>query len=288
MRTQSLLIAAFAIACAGGAGLYLSGSHGAAAESTVPVVMAAADIPRGSLLTAEALALQRFPRGMAPEGALRTLDDAAGRSVLGHVARGELILEAKLAPRGTKGGIAALIPDGMRAIAIQIPNIATGVAGFILPGNKVDVLISYHDHAMTTAPRGAEILLENVEILAVDQRIEAPAENKVDANLMRSVTLLVSPDQAANLHDAMSKGTLHLSLRNPTDSSRGSRRDAATPFWKGLTEALAEARRAPRPAPAPARTAPTPQPDPSPVIAARTVRTVRSNRETTVTLTSRP
>src|SRR5690242_4276980 len=123
MRTQSLLIVALAISCAGGAGLFLSGSHGAGNGTTVPVVVAAAEIPRGAALDAGSLAIRRFPKGLVPEGALGRIDDAEGRSALGHLARGEVILEAKLAPKGAKGGIAALIPTGMRAIAIQIPNV---------------------------------------------------------------------------------------------------------------------------------------------------------------------
>jgi pilus assembly protein CpaB len=289
MRTQSLLIVAIAMACAGTAGLLLSGSPGTAA--TVPVVVAAAEIPRGAVVAAESLTVRPFPKGLVPEGALGRIEDAAGRSALGLLGKGEAVLEVKLAPKGATGGIAALIPSGMRAIAIQIPNVATGVAGFILPGNKVDVLISYNERpGFAPVPLPAETLLENVEILAVDQRIEAPAENRVDASQMRSVTLLVTPEQAARLHEAMNKGTLHLSLRNPADTSRGPRQSArAALFFDGLARALAAAAsRAPRPAPPrtaqavpvrePAELKPEPAPPP------RLVRAVRSNRESIVTL----
>lgn len=289
MRSQSLVIVAIALACAGGAGLLLHGSlasGGAAGGATISVVVAADEVPRGAALEADSLALRPFPKDMAPPGALHRIEDAAGRSTLGHLVKGEVVLDAKLAPRGTKGGIAALIPSGMRAIAIQIPNVATGVAGFILPGNRVDVLISYDDRpGQPQVAAGAQTLLENVEILAVDQRIEAPAENRVDASEMRSVTLLVTPDQAARLHVAMSKGTLHLSLRNPGDTARAPRPGRGPSAWLESLRLLGALQAGKAPGAPPARVEPPRGGPPRPAAPPpRWVRTVRSNRETVVRL----
>jgi pilus assembly protein CpaB len=132
----------------------------------------------------------------------------------------EPVLDGKLAPRDAGRGVAALIPKGMRAFTIHTPTAASGVGGFILPGNKVDVLLTCNASGPndTTGGGSTTTLLQCVEILAVDQRLDAPAENKVDPRDLRSVTLLVNPDQAAKLSLAMDKGTLHLSLRNPEDS----------------------------------------------------------------------
>src|SRR5262249_19197290 len=110
-------------------------------------------------------------------------------------------------------------PKGMRGFTIPTPNISAGVAGFILPGNKVDVLLTVDGNRTVT-------LLQGLEILAVDQRVEAPAENKVDAKELRSVTLLVTPDQAAKLALGQNKGVLHLSLRHPEDEARAKPRPA--------------------------------------------------------------
>jgi pilus assembly protein CpaB len=291
MQTQTMLILAVAIACAGTAGLALNGSGAGRSgdKGTVPVVVAVAEVPRGALLTSESLKIRRYPKGLAPKGAIAKIEDATGRCTLGHLIPEEVLLDSKLAEKGSRGGIAALIPNGMRAIAIQIPNVATGVAGFILPGNKVDVLINFNERpGGPPAPIGAEVLFEDVEILAVDQRIEAPAENKVDAAQMRSVTLLVTPEQASRLHEATSEGTLHLSLRNPTDTSRSAPKAArGASLLEGLGRALATAAatKAARPArPAPKVAAPPP-PAPAPP---RLIRTVRSNRETIVSLDPRP
>jgi Flp pilus assembly protein CpaB len=111
-----------------------------------------------------------------------------------------------------RGHVASLLPVGMRAFTITISTPrAAGVAGLILPGTKADVLLTtsgVDGHHTTT-------LMENVKILAVDPRIVATAENRVDPNQLTSVTLLVTPDQASQLALGQSKGLLHLSLRRP-------------------------------------------------------------------------
>jgi pilus assembly protein CpaB len=110
-----------------------------------------------------------------------------------------------------RGRATPLVPAGMRAFTISTPAAASGVAGLILPGNKVDVLQTSQGKSglLTTT------LMEDVKILAVDPRIGAPAEDRVDPNRLTSVTLLVTPDQATKLAQAQSTGTLHLSLRGP-------------------------------------------------------------------------
>jgi pilus assembly protein CpaB len=109
----------------------------------------------------------------------------------------------------------------MRAFTIHTPQVASSVGGFILPGNKVDVLLTMTSNNPHDFTGGAvtTTILQNVEILAVDQRLDAPSENKVDPNHLQSVTLLVTPDQAAKLELGQNKGSLHLTLRNPEDSA---------------------------------------------------------------------
>jgi pilus assembly protein CpaB len=179
----------------------------------ISVVVASTSIPRGATITAELVKTRDYPRSMVPDGALATLADALERTVFIPLVKDEPILDSKLAPKGAKRGMAALIPDGLRAFTIHTPSVASGVGGFILPGNKVDVLLTLEGKqgSITTT------LLQNLEILAVDQRIDAPADNRVDPNQLRSVTLLVTPGQAARLSLGQSKGALHLSLRNHKD-----------------------------------------------------------------------
>lgn len=131
---------------------------------------------------------------------------------------GELLLDSKLADKDAGRGLAALIPEGMRAYTIQTPRVTSSVAGFVLPGNRVDVLLSlrgnYNDE---TGGGSTTTLLQSVEILAVGQQLDAPAENKVDPKVLSSVTLLVTPDQAAKLDLGQNMGQLTLALRNPSD-----------------------------------------------------------------------
>lgn len=180
---------------------------------TVPVVVALEDIPRGASITADLVKIRDYPKGLLPSGTLARVEDALDRAIFVPLLKDEPVLDGKLAPKGAKRGMAALVPDGMRAFTIHTPSVASGVAGFILPGNKVDVLLTLEGKrgSITTT------LVQNLEILAVDQRIDAPADNRVDPSQLRSVTLLVTPDQAARLGLAQNKGALQLSLRNHKD-----------------------------------------------------------------------
>ena len=225
MSPRSGLIMMWAFAFGGSAAVgvnkYMTSKPGVVYQGveTVPVVVAAADIPRGASITAGLVRTRDYPKGLLPAGALAKVEDVLDRAVFVPLAKDEPVLDGKLAPKGSKRGMAALVPNGLRAFTIHTPSVAAGVAGFILPGNKVDVLLTMEGKrgSMTMT------LLQNLEILAVDQRIDAPVDNRVDPNQLRSVTLLVTPDQAAKLDLGQNTGTLHLSLRGseadqPADS----------------------------------------------------------------------
>src|SRR5262249_46550409 len=158
-------------------------------------------IPRGTMVSAEAIREREYPKDLVPAGAITRLEDAVGRVVFIPLAKEDPLVDSKLAAKGAAGGLAPLIPKGMRAFTIPTPNLESGVAGFVLPGNRVDVLLTVSNPGNNDDTGGGSTttLLQNVEILAVDQRVDAPAENKVDPKDLRSVTLLVTPNQAAML-----------------------------------------------------------------------------------------
>ena len=187
---------------------------------SVPVVVAVRDLPRWESITPEAVKIKQFPEDLVPPGALSKLEDAVNRGIFVPLTKDDWVLESKLAPKGAGRGLSALIPPGMRAYSVKVPDVAQGVAGFILPGNRVDVLLSLGEISGTNATGGGstDTLLENVEILAVDQKMDAPSENKVDTKDLRSVTLLVTPQQANRLDLGQNKGMLHLALRNREDN----------------------------------------------------------------------
>lgn len=189
------------------------------APETEPVLVAVVKVHRGAMLREEDVRVDRWPKGLAPAGVLRSVDQAMNRAAMGTLAPGEIILEAKLSAKNSGRGLASLIPEGMRAFTVQASHLTTNVAGFILPGNKVDVLLNIR------AGRGGGVvgsgvtttLLQAVEVLAVDQLLEAPADNRYDPKGLNSVTLLVTPEQANLLDLGQNMGTLTFSLRNLSD-----------------------------------------------------------------------
>ena len=188
-------------------------------NAVVPVVVAVVHPRCGGSITPEAVEIKEFP-GVSfrptpcPGWRTRSIAD-----IFVPLTKDEPVLEGKLAPKGAGRGLAALIPRGMRAYSVKVPDVAQGVAGFILPGNRVDVLLSIGDIGGSNETGGGSTttLLQNVEILAVDQKMDAPADNKVDTKDLRSVTLLVNPQAGDPADLGQNKGMLHLALRNLED-----------------------------------------------------------------------
>jgi pilus assembly protein CpaB len=216
-----MLVLVLAVTCGASAALTVNYYGTGASQTnekpdTTPVVVAAVDIPRVRTIMAEDVTIQQWPKKVLPEGILTSAKQAVGRVALSSMLPGEPLFEKKLASREAGQGVEALIPEGMRAYTIQAKAVATNVAGFILPGNCVDVL--FHLRGQTNDDSGGgstTTLLQAVEVLAVGQALEAPAENRVPD--VQSVTLLVTPEQVAKLDLGQSMGTLALSLRNPVD-----------------------------------------------------------------------
>jgi pilus assembly protein CpaB len=223
MSIRTLVVIGLAMLCglsaAAGVNELRRQKTGALAMGTVPVVVAAVDIPRGVTVTEELLGVRDWPQELVPPGALKSKEEALERATLGALMTNEPVLDRKLSSKEGGRGLAALIPPGMRAFTINTPTAYLGVAGFVLPGNKVDVLLTVTERGINDATGGGSTttLLQNIEILAVDQKLDAPNENKVDPKELQSVTLLVTPDQATKLGLAQQKGVLHLSLRNAED-----------------------------------------------------------------------
>lgn len=222
MSPRSIVVVVLALICGTSAAFGVSRLRGRRVvyqeQETVPVVVARAPMARGQMVTASMIAVQDWPERLVPPGSLKSLDQVADRAVTAAILPGEPMLEGKLASPDAGRGLAALVPQGMRAYTIQTSRIASNVAGFILPGNRVDVLLTLRGGSNDATGGGSSTtLLQAVEVLAVDQRLDAPSENRVDPRQLRSVTLVVSPDQAALLDLGQNMGILTLSLRNPED-----------------------------------------------------------------------
>jgi pilus assembly protein CpaB len=180
------------------------------------IVVAAGDIQLGSRLNSQMLKTVDWPSGSIPPGAMTNAEPLQDRVVKTSILRGEPILEAKLAPLGTKGGLSAVIPEGKRAMTVRV-NDVIGVAGFALPGNYVDIVVNTQLEA-DGGGRGdkqiSKIVLENILVLAVAQEAN---RDETKPRVVNAVTLELTPGQTEKLDLARSVGTLSLVLRNQVD-----------------------------------------------------------------------
>ena len=178
------------------------------------VVVAAADIQLGSRLNSQMLKMVDWPSGSIPPGAITKAEPLEDRVVKTSILRGEPILEAKLAPLGTKGGLSAVIPEGKRAMTVRV-NDVIGVAGFALPGNYVDIVVNTQIEGSGRGDKQiSKIVLEHILVLAVAQEAN---RDETKPRVVNAVTLEVTPEQAEKLDLARSVGTLSLVLRNQID-----------------------------------------------------------------------
>lgn len=191
-----------------------------ASMATTKVVVASRDLDLGMRLAPDMLQTVDWPKTALPKGASSNRDDllnaktpegkTEARVLKANIARGEPILESKLAPIGAAGGLAAALEEGMRAITVRVNEIV-GVAGFALPGSRVDLLVHTQDEANKPI---SKIVLESVKVIAIAQETQAdPNKPKV----VSAVTLEVTPEQAEKIDLARSIGTLSLVLRNEMD-----------------------------------------------------------------------
>jgi pilus assembly protein CpaB len=181
-----------------------------ASMSTQQVVVAARDIELGSALDKSMLQIVRWPAHSIPAGTNSEIAELDTRVVRTSVLRGEPLVEGKLAPIGTKGGLSAVIGSGNRAITVKV-NEVIGVAGFALPGNFVDVLVNIRDDKDKPI---SKIVLERILVLAVAQEA---GRDETKPKVVSAVTVEVTPEQAEKLDLARSIGTLSLALRNQID-----------------------------------------------------------------------
>jgi pilus assembly protein CpaB len=181
------------------------------------VIAAAADIKLGSVISAANLTTVEIT-GPLPKGALLKPESAIGRGVISDLYRGEPILESRLAAPGSGGGLAATIPQGMRACAVKVDDVV-GVAGFVTPGMRVDVLISGTPPGAQADTQGtvSRTILQNIAVLSAGTDIQKDAEGK--PKQVQVVNLLVTPEQAESLSLASNQVRIQLVLRNPLDTT---------------------------------------------------------------------
>jgi pilus assembly protein CpaB len=186
-----------------------------AQPTTTRVLLAARDLEIGTVIHQADLKAGEWV-GVLPKGALVKAEAVVGRGVVSRLYEDEAVLESRLAPVGSGGGLAATIKPGMRACAVKVDDVV-GVAGFVLPGMRVDVLVSGNGPGVP-ANDGPKVktLLQNIEVLSAGTNIQKDNEGKPVS--VQVVNLLVTPEQAQLLSLASNQAKLQLVLRNPLDT----------------------------------------------------------------------
>ena len=183
---------------------------------TRPVVVAAADLDIGAELRREDIRIIDWPANAVPAAAISDPKDVIGRGIVLPVIENEPILPMKLASKEAGAGLPPVIPPGLRAVSVRV-NEVIGVAGYVLPGTRVDVVA-------TVSPTGqgadmtSKVILTNVQVLAAGTKIDRETD-KNKPMPVSVVTLLVNPEEAERLTLASTEGKIQLALRNPLDKT---------------------------------------------------------------------
>jgi len=210
LRSFPLIVTALAIGIIAAAWSLISGKNDIGDAQTI--VVATTDIPPGVPITANQLTTAQWPMEILSAGSFRKTGLVVGRVARQPFTANEPILESRLAPRDSRGGLSSLIAPGKRAISVRVDEVI-GVAGFALPGSFVDVMVSARD--ASSAPF-SKIVLSRVKVLASEQDTAGdPTQPKV----VRAVTLELGPQDAEKLDLARSVGSLSLVLRNEMDAA---------------------------------------------------------------------
>jgi pilus assembly protein CpaB len=220
-RMRVLLVLLVAIAAGGGLayGTYnyvRNVPASAASVPTRPVVVAAVDLGVGAAIRLEDVRTIDWPAAALPAGVFEKPEDVVGRGLVMPLIQNELVLPMKLASKEAGSGLPIMIPEGERAVSVRV-NEVIGVAGYVLPGTRVDV-VAVASATDKKADTTSKVVLTNVQVLAAGTKMEQDGDDSKPIPVT-VVTLLVAPDQAERLTLASTEGKIQLALRNPLDQS---------------------------------------------------------------------
>jgi pilus assembly protein CpaB len=264
-RMRIFLVLALAVSCGGALAYatynYVQRAPGAQSGNmaTKPVVVAAANLDIGAEITRDDVRVIDWPAAAVPQNVISDPDQVIGRGLILPIIQNEPFLPMKLASKDAGTGLPPAIPPGYRAVSVRV-NEVIGVAGYVLPGTRVDVVATVSptdNHQDMTS----KVILTDVQVLAAGTKMERDeeADKPMAVNV---VTLLVNPDESERLTLAANEGKIQLALRNPLDKDN--------PTTKGVKPAAllgtpVPVKRGPRALPvaqaaAPAAAAPAPEP----------------------------
>ena len=283
-QTRTLVVVTVAVAVAGLASLAVYRAIASIPERRVEIatkhaVVATTTMPVGTKLTRDSVKLVAWPAQTPIQGGFASLDEVIDRGLVAAVVENEPIIESKLAPKEAGAGLPPTITPGMRAISVRV-NEVIGVAGFVVPGTRVDVVTVIKVDGSSAQDAISRVVVSNAQVLSAGTRYDQ--EEAKDGQAIRStvVTLMVTPVDAERIALAQEEGKLMLTLRHPLDvdpsETLGVRRAAL--FTGGVAPVVAVPRpmvaRAVRPQPLPAP-APVPQ-----IYSVETIRAAKRTQET--------
>lgn len=183
-------------------------------QGTTSVVVARVNVPIGSGLDNRQLDTVEWPKAYLPKGSFTTPAELEGRVVRRPLAVGEPVLAAYLLPEGAEAGLGSVLEKKKRAVSVKVDPVI-GVAGFVTPGSRVDVLVTLRRIDQPKAMPYSKVVLQDVPVLAIDQRVEEAKSGEPE--LVSVVTVDVTSEQAEKLIYSAHEGRLQLALRNPSD-----------------------------------------------------------------------
>jgi pilus assembly protein CpaB len=243
---------------------------------SVEAVVAAKPIPVGTVLTKDHVKLVPWPQRNPVPGSFTKIEDVLNRGAIVEVAENEPLTESKLAPLGSGGGLPPTITEGMRAISVRT-NEVVGVAGFVIPGTRVDVLVTVKQNGAQGEPVSRAVV-SNVQVLTAGSRFDQEKARQDGTPIPATVvTLLVTPEDAERITLAANEGQIMLTLRNPLDVAPTTTNGAKMASLLGtpappVAVKRVEGKRVVAAAPAPAPPAPAPK--------IYTVETIRAAKRT--------
>src|SRR5688572_1721515 len=185
----------------------------ASASAATQIVVAARDLALGTVLAPGDVKTIAWPSLTVPPGYAASEEQVIGRGLITPVSANEPLMTAKLADKEAGGGLPIVIPEGMRAVSVKVDEVI-GVAGFVTPGTRVDVLVTLSDNS-ERQEAATRVILQNVQALASGQTIQKNANGEPQTATV--ITLLVTPEQAEKLTLAATEGQIQLALRNTLD-----------------------------------------------------------------------
>jgi pilus assembly protein CpaB len=277
--TRTTLVLAFSLLVASAASLLVLRQVQRAPVREVEVrnyqvAVAARDLPMGTMLAAADVKLVAWPASSPVAGAFSTTEEVVNRGLVAGVVTNEPLTGSKVAAREAGAGLPPIITPGMRAVSVKVDDVV-GVAGFVVPGTRVDVVVTINQQQQSVA----RVVVANIQVLAAGTKIDQQQARDGRPVPATVVTLLVTPEEAERISLASSVGRITLALRNPLDTAPTETAGTRVSALLGRPEEPPPAAAVPRPQPRERARAATPPPA-APVPSIYTVETIRAAKRT--------